>query len=109
MHDRPYGRWRWISSRWPAEQRRAAVPHYIHGILAAMADPEARFAKIEQPPLNERTGTRRWTQDEARRVVGWQVTHPESAQEKVIAVHELVGRLQRPPRRRVGRRSAVVG
>ena len=83
-------RWRWIASRWPEEQRRNDVPHYVHGILAAMSDPEARFATIAQPPLIKRTGEHRWTQDEARRMVGWQVDHPESVQEKVNAVHELV-------------------
>jgi hypothetical protein len=83
-------RWRWISSRWPKEQRRDDVPHYVHGILAAISDPEARFAKIAEPPLIKRTGEHRWNQDGACRVVGWQVGRPESVQEKVDAVHELV-------------------
>jgi len=83
-------RWRWISSRWPKGQRRDEVPHYVHGILAAISEPEVRFAKIAEPPLIKRTGQRRWTQYEACRVVGWQVDRPETVQEKVDAVHELV-------------------
>lgn len=82
-------KWRWIASRWP-EQRHYDVPHYIHGILAAVPDPGVRFATIAKPPLIERTGAHRWNEDAARRVVGWQVNQPQTVQEKVVAVHELV-------------------
>jgi hypothetical protein len=45
---------------------------------------------ITETPVLARTGQRRWTEDEAKRRVGWQVTRPESVTEKVVAVHELV-------------------
>ncbi|MEV0900055.1 DUF6192 family protein [Actinoplanes sp. NPDC049802] len=82
--------WRWVASRWPAEQRRVEVPFHIHRVLASIADADRRFAVIGEPPVLTRTGERRWSEDEAKRQVGWQVTRPETVQEKVIAVHELV-------------------
>jgi hypothetical protein len=80
--------WRWVASRWPAEQRRADVPFHIHRVLASIADADQRFAVIGEPPVLVRTGERRWSEDEAKRRVGWQVTRPETVQEKVL---DLVG------------------
>jgi hypothetical protein len=82
--------WRWVSSRWPRKQRCNDVPYYIHRILAAIGDSDQRFAVITDPPVLKRTGQRRWSEDAAKRRVGWTVTRPESVQEKVVAVHELV-------------------
>ncbi|WP_412740719.1 DUF6192 family protein [Krasilnikovia sp. MM14-A1259] len=82
--------WRWVASRWPAGKRQGDVPFHIHRILAGIADERKRFRVITKPPVLARTGERRWTEDEARRVVGYQVRRPESVQEKVVAVHELV-------------------
>src|SRR4051812_47082674 len=39
-------RWRWVSSRWPAQHRRDDVPHYIHEILAPIAEERERFATL---------------------------------------------------------------
>lgn len=83
-------KWRWVSSRWPKEHRRANVSHSVHLVLAAVPDADQRFATIDEPPLIARTGERRWTMDEARRAVGHQVSRPETVQEKVTAVHDLI-------------------
>lgn len=82
--------WRWVASRWPAERRRDDVSFHIHRVLGAIADADQRFAVIGEPPVLARTGERRWTEDEAKRRVGWQVSRPETVQEKVSAVHALV-------------------
>lgn len=82
--------WRWVASRWPAKQRRDDVPFHIHRVLASIADADQRFAVIAEPPMLARTGERRWTEDEAKRRLGWQVSRPETVQEKVNAVHALV-------------------
>ncbi|MFI7373795.1 DUF6192 family protein [Actinoplanes sp. NPDC049668] len=66
------------------------LPHYIHGMPAPIPDADQRFAAIAEPPVLARTGERRWTGDEAKRLTGRQVAGPETVQEKVVAVHELV-------------------
>ncbi|MEV0226173.1 DUF6192 family protein [Streptomyces sp. NPDC050704] len=60
-----------------------------HQILAAVSDPEARWEAIQNPPLDERSGTRRWTPETSRRRVGYHGPGPETVQEKVEAVHDL--------------------
>ncbi|GIE90700.1 DUF6192 family protein [Actinoplanes regularis] len=82
--------WRWVASRWPAEKRRDDVSFHIHRVLASIPDADQRFAVISEPPVLARTGERRWTEDEAKRRLGWHVTRPETVQEKVTAVHDLV-------------------
>ncbi|WP_226599913.1 DUF6192 family protein [Streptomyces violascens] len=67
--------------------RPSGLAHDIHRILAGLED---RFEVIKNPPLHERWGRHVWTQDAAKRRVGWQVSHPRSPQEKVEAVHDLV-------------------
>ncbi|GAA4340866.1 DUF6192 family protein [Streptomyces venetus] len=81
--------YRWVSSRWPAEHRRADVSHTIHKILASIPDEQERFEAVNNPPPNPRGGPSRWTHDSAKRVVGWKVDSPESVQEKVEAIHDL--------------------
>ncbi len=66
------------------------MPFHIHRVLATITDADQRFTVIGEPPVLARTGERRWTEDEAKRRVGWQVTRPETVQEKVNAVHDLV-------------------
>jgi transposase len=58
--------------------------------LAAISDPEERWAAIKDPPVDERTGKRRWTPETTRKRVGYHGPGPETAQEKVEAVHDLV-------------------
>ncbi|WP_190113113.1 DUF6192 family protein [Streptomyces cinnamoneus] len=80
---------RWTSSRWPSARRRRGVSHYIHQILAAIRDEEERCAAIDSPPLDERTGRRRWTPDSACRKVGYRASRPQTPTEKVRAIHDL--------------------
>jgi hypothetical protein len=81
--------YRWIVSRWPARTRRSGIAFSVYRILAGISDEQERHARLGRPPLNERTGERRWTMDAARREVGRQVGHPVSVQEKIEAVHDL--------------------
>ncbi|MGK5555054.1 DUF6192 family protein [Actinomadura kijaniata] len=81
--------YRWVSARWPARHRQAGVSHKVHRILASISDDVERWECIGHPPVNERTGERRWTADAAARVVGHRVDRPVSPREKVRAIHEL--------------------
>lgn len=78
-----------VASRWPAEKR-GDVSFHIRRVPASIADADQRFAVIGEPPVLARTGERRWTEDQAKRRLGWQGTRPETAQEQVLAVHGLV-------------------
>ena len=62
----------------------------MHEILAPLQDEQHRFATVADPPVDQRTGARRWTPDAAKRLMGRQVERPETVQEKVVAVHALV-------------------
>ncbi|GAA3243822.1 hypothetical protein GCM10010468_81950 [Actinocorallia longicatena] len=57
---------RWVSSRWPAERRRRGVSYVVHMQLAAIADEQERWQKIDDPPLNPRPGRHEWTEDAAK-------------------------------------------
>ncbi|WP_283779175.1 DUF6192 family protein [Streptomyces durmitorensis] len=46
---------------------------------------------MEDPPFNQRTGRRGWTNDGAKRLVGQRVDTPVSVEEKVQAVTDLTG------------------
>ncbi|WP_327749930.1 DUF6192 family protein [Streptomyces europaeiscabiei] len=77
---------RQTASRWPAEYRVQGVSFEIHRILEKLDD---RFERITNPPRHPRDGVARWTQDAAKRQVGWRVDSPQSVQEKVEAIHDL--------------------
>ncbi|MFI7443199.1 DUF6192 family protein [Nonomuraea indica] len=80
---------RWVSSRWPQQYRRPGVSYAVHKILASIEDDEQRWQQILNPPLNERTGRKEWTEDGAKRIVGQKVNHPVTVVEKVQAIHDL--------------------
>lgn len=80
---------RWVSSRWPAQHRQRGVSYNVHKILASINDDQQRWDQILDPPLNERTGRKEWTDDAAKRAVGQKVSHPVTAVEKVQAIHDL--------------------
>ncbi|MGW5277156.1 DUF6192 family protein [Streptomyces sp. NPDC004044] len=82
--------WRWTANRWPAGQRKDAVSFTVDWVLASVADEAERWAAIEDPPFNQRTGQRRWTPDNAKRLVGQRVDRPVTVEEKVQAVTDLV-------------------
>ncbi|WP_306454792.1 DUF6192 family protein [Streptomyces sp. Ag82_O1-15] len=77
--------YRFVASKWPKQHRQPDVSLDIHRILIGAADP----FEHQRPPLHPRPGKRRWTQDAAKRLVGWQVSHPQSVQEKVEVIHDL--------------------
>ncbi|MER6162930.1 DUF6192 family protein [Streptomyces sp. NPDC001868] len=77
---------RQTASKWPAEHRMAGVSFEIHRILEKLDD---RFDRIKEPPRHPRDGVPRWTQDAAKRQVGWRVDSPQTPQEKVEAIHDL--------------------
>lgn len=81
--------WRWVASRWPKGKRRGDVAFSVHRILSSISDDAERWAQIEDPPFNQRTGQRRWTNDGAKRLVGQQVHTPVTVEEKVQAVTDL--------------------
>jgi Family of unknown function (DUF6192) len=81
--------WRWTASRWPADRRRDGVAYGVHRILASIGDEKERWAAMDDPPFNARTGERRWTQDGAKRLVGRRVDRPVTVDEKVRAVADL--------------------
>ncbi|KAB2340549.1 DUF6192 family protein [Actinomadura rudentiformis] len=81
--------YRWVSSRWPAQRRRKGVSHYVHAILASIPDEAERWEAIDNPPLDERTGTCRWTEKTAHKRVGQQTREPTTVAQKVAAIHDL--------------------
>lgn len=81
---------RWVASRWPKQHRQGDVSYTVHKALAAIPDEDERYAQILKPPFHKRSGRRRWTLDEAKRVVGQRVSHPVFEQEKVNKVHDLL-------------------
>ncbi|MFB7509243.1 DUF6192 family protein, partial [Streptomyces broussonetiae] len=79
--DVPYNtikEYRWVASRWPERHRCPGVAFSTHQILAAISDPEERWAAIKNPPLDVRTGKRRWTPETARQRVGYHGPGPET-------------------------------
>lgn len=73
--------YRWVSSRWPKERRRADVSHTIHKVLASIPHEQERFEAVNNPPPNLRGGQPRWTHASVKRVVGLKVDSLESVQE----------------------------
>ncbi|CAM5543706.1 hypothetical protein SBADM41S_00016 [Streptomyces badius] len=57
----------------------------MHRVLASIDGEADRFAEIDKLP----DGKKRWTVDDAKRRVGFQVETPVSRQEKVTAIHSL--------------------
>ncbi|MGX1676338.1 DUF6192 family protein [Streptomyces sp. NPDC055400] len=82
--------YRWVAGRWPERHGCPGVAYSTHQTLAAISDPEERWAAIKNPPLDEETGKRRWTPETSRQRVGYHGLAPETVQEKVEAVHDLV-------------------
>lgn len=62
------------------------VSFEIHRILEKLDD---RLEVIQNSPEPPGGGRPRWTQDGARRLVGWRVESPQTAQEKVESIHDL--------------------
>jgi hypothetical protein len=77
---------RQTASKWPAQHRAEGISFEIHRILEKLDD---RFERIKHPPRHPRDEVPRWTQDAAKRQVGWRVESPQTVQEKVEAIHDL--------------------
>lgn len=75
--------WRWVSSRWPKDKRKDGVSHTVHRILASIADEEERWVSVEDAPFNSRACREQWTTDGAKRLVGHQVDHPVSVEDRI--------------------------
>lgn len=78
--------YRWVSSRWEPEERFDGVPHRVH---RAFTNRDDRIKLMTHPPLNKRTGERRWDTDSALRKVGQRVSTPVTTQEKIQRIHDL--------------------
>ncbi|MGA5632502.1 DUF6192 family protein [Streptomyces lydicamycinicus] len=64
-----------VAMHWPETKRRSDVCWTVHSILSHHP---GRFEMIKAPPLDPRTGERRWTCDAAKRMLGRQTHHTES-------------------------------
>ncbi|PKW14420.1 DUF6192 family protein [Saccharopolyspora spinosa] len=96
-----------VSAAWPKNERNKQVCWTVHSILAPHPD---RFTLIDEPPVDRRTRERHWTCDAARRVRGWKTDVPETTEEKLRAVEDLLDDEQEAAEavERVMRRPAVV-
>ncbi|MGY4954775.1 DUF6192 family protein [Streptomyces nigrescens] len=65
-----------VAKQWPEEKRRSDACWTVHSILSHHPD---RFKMIKTPPVDPRTGERRWTCDAANRTLGRQTRHTESS------------------------------
>ncbi|MEV4442556.1 DUF6192 family protein [Streptomyces sp. NPDC049577] len=81
--------YRFTSHRWPIDRRREGVSHKVHTILASIQDENERFEAVGSPPVDDVSGTRRWTTNLAKKHVGRRPDRPGTVQEKVDRVHDL--------------------
>ncbi|MFE5868858.1 DUF6192 family protein [Streptomyces roseifaciens] len=79
--------YRLVSGAWPLKRRNKKVCWTVHSILSHRHD---RFMMINNPPVYRRTGERLWTCDAAQRAVGWKTSVPETTEEKLRVVAELL-------------------
>ncbi|MFJ5843238.1 DUF6192 family protein [Streptomyces shenzhenensis] len=79
--------YRLVAGAWPKKERAKNVCWTVHSILSHRHD---RFDLIKNPPVYRRTGERRWTCDGAHRALGWKTQVPESIEEKLRQVEDLL-------------------
>lgn len=79
--------YRFAAHHRPEEERRHAVSHKVHYILAGIPDDQTRFETIDAPPLDERARVRRWTTGLAKKHLGQLPAPPETPAQKVAAIH----------------------
>ncbi|ANZ14820.1 DUF6192 family protein [Streptomyces noursei] len=79
--------YRLVAGAWPKKQRAKNVCWSVHDILARRPE---RFDLIKNPPVYRRTGERRWTCDGALRVLGRKTHMPETIEERVRQVEDLL-------------------
>ncbi|MBV6700216.1 hypothetical protein KV557_24455 [Kitasatospora aureofaciens] len=79
--------YRLVAGAWPKKERAKNVCWTVHSILAHRHD---RFEMVKDPPIYRRTGERRWTCDGAHRALGWKTQVPETMEEKVRQIEDLL-------------------
>ncbi|MGY3056264.1 hypothetical protein ACVWZD_005733 [Streptomyces sp. TE3672] len=79
--------YRLVAGAWPKKERAKGVCWTVHSILSHRHD---RFDLIKNPPVYRRTGERRWTCDGAHRALGWKTQVPETIEEKLRQVEDLL-------------------
>lgn len=77
--------YRWVSSRWPKEERVSGVSHHVHDVMSSVPN---RFDVLAAPP-DDTTGATRWTPDVAARYAGRTPAAPKTVQEKIDRIHDL--------------------
>ncbi|WP_370948829.1 DUF6192 family protein [Amycolatopsis sp. cg5] len=80
--------YRMTAAAWPSGKRRLDLGSFT--VHRTMAHLDRRFQLIKKPTLNPRTRRRYWRVDDAARLAGRTPKQPESRQEKVAKVHDLV-------------------
>ncbi|MEV8586692.1 DUF6192 family protein [Streptomyces sp. NPDC051180] len=79
--------YRLVAGAWPKKQRQKDVCWTVHSILSHRHD---RFELILDPPVHRKTGRREWTCAGAERVVGWKTDVPETEEERLRIVEDLL-------------------
>lgn len=79
--------YRLVAGAWPKKERAKGVCWTVHSILSRRHD---RFQLIENPPVYRKTGERHWTCDAAHRARGWKTNVPETTEEKLRQVEDLL-------------------
>ncbi|MGW2416874.1 DUF6192 family protein [Streptomyces tubercidicus] len=82
-----FEQYRLCAGAWPKGKRNKDVCWTVHYLLSHHPD---RFMMINHPPLHRRTGTNRWTVDGARRVLGQKIHVPESIEEQLRQIEDLL-------------------
>ncbi|MFD3548997.1 DUF6192 family protein [Streptomyces sp. NPDC058655] len=89
VSERTVTAWRWTAAKWPAAKRRKGISFTVHRILGSVVGEAERWASLDDPPFNERSGRRQWTPDGAKRLLGHKVDIPVTVEEKIRAVTDL--------------------
>ncbi|MFB7076421.1 DUF6192 family protein [Streptomyces sp. NPDC056308] len=79
--------YRLVAGAWPKKQRAKNVCWTVHAILSHHHD---RFDMIDNAPVYRRTGERRWTCNAAHRALGWKTQVPETMEERLRQVEDLL-------------------
>ncbi|MFD5563812.1 DUF6192 family protein [Kitasatospora griseola] len=79
--------YRLVAGAWPKDKRQKGVCWTVHSILSYRHD---RFELILDPPMHRKTGRKEWTCAGAQRVMGWKTDVPETEDERLQMVEDLL-------------------
>ncbi|MFJ2781265.1 DUF6192 family protein [Kitasatospora sp. NPDC087315] len=79
--------YRLVAGAWPKDKRQEDVCWTVHSILSYRHD---RFELILDPPVHRKTGRPEWTCAAAQRVMGWKTDVPETEDERLQMVEDLL-------------------